>query len=53
MYRFTLENGIKCEFDESGSLLRILRGEREIPFAGLRFDIGCNEKNLKIGRAHV
>ncbi len=46
MYRFTLENGIKCEFDESGSLLRILRGEREIPFAGLRFDIGCNEKNL-------
>lgn len=47
MYRFTLEGGgIKCEFDEGGSLVKITRGGQSIPFAGLRFDAGCNGENL-------
>lgn len=47
MYHFTLEGGgISCEFDEGGSLMQIARSGKVIPFSGLRFDAGCNEKSL-------
>ena len=44
----TLNNpAFSCVFDEkTGALAEVVRGDRRIPFAGIGFDLGCNEENM-------
>lgn len=37
---------LSCTFDDSGRLTQVSRDGSAVPFAGIRFDVGCNEKNL-------